>query len=196
MNKLKEIYIRLYKDCFEFIVEPEKGWNRVVCENRTWVDTQRTILYPLLALIAVLGLVRVAIVNFYQSGYDVFTETLLAIVWPIILAIALGIAAVIGRISLQCFTKKQISYEQMAVFLTYAEIMIFVSAVMIAILPFMLVIVFLVNFYSVYIIMSGYNIYFADVMGKERENHLWTTLITFAVIYVLTYGAAIALTKI
>lgn len=196
MNKIKKIYISLYNECMEFITDPISFWRKVHDEQRTWADTQSRILYPLLAMIAGLGVLRVIIEYFYISGYDFLKETLLALAWPAILAISLLIAAVIGHLCIRFFLKKTVDFERMVVFLSYTEIPVLLSAALLAILPFMLAVLIFINFYTAYVIMSGYTVYFADIMGEERKYHYPTTLATFIIIYALTYGAWGALAKI
>lgn len=193
--KLKETYIALYHECLNFIVDPNSAWQKVVDAKHTWKDTQLRLLYPLLALICVMGLLRVLFENFYVSGYDLLTQLLLALAWPILLAISLVLAAVVLRPCLQKYTGKTIDFERMVVFLTYAEIPLFLSAAIFAFLPMMFGVLIFVNFYSAYVIMSGYNVYFADVMGEDRKYNFITTLVTFVMIYLLTYGAWWALDK-
>lgn len=192
---IKEKYISLYYECLDFIIEPNKGWQKVVDEKRSWTDTQTRLLYPLLALICLLGLLRVFIENFYNADYDFLTQILLAMAWPVLLGIFLIVATLIGRPSLQKYTKKPIEFERMVVFLAYSEIPLLISAAIFALLPFMFAVLIFLNFYSAYVIMSGYNVYFADVMGEEKKFNFPTTLATFIIIYVLTYVAWLTLAK-
>ncbi len=194
-KSIKDKYIALYHECLSFIIDPNVVWDRVENVRRTWTDTQTRILYPFLALICACGLIRVLFENFYISGYDLITQILLALAWPVLLAISLVINAVILRPLLQLYTGKTVDFERMVVFLTYAEIPLFISAVLFAFLPMLFGVLIFANFYSAYVIMSGYNVYFADVMGEERKYNFLTTLVTFVMIYLLTYGAWWALTE-
>lgn len=204
LEKIKTIYINLYHECLNFIIDPISVWEKVVNEKRSWTDTQTRLLYPLLALICVLGLIRVMIENFYISDYDLLTQTLLAIAWPIILAISLVIAAVVGRLLFNYWIKNSnyfkditpIDFERIVVFLSYAEIPVFLSCMILAIMPFMFSVLIFLNFYSAYIIMSGYNVYFADIMGEDRKYYFPSTLVTVTIIYALTYIAWNSLAKI
>ena len=195
-ESIKNKYVALYHECYDFIIDPNSVWEKVVNEQRTWTDTQTRLLYPLLALICLLGLVRVLVQNFYISGYNLLEETLIALSWPVILAISLLIAAFVCRLYIKFLTKKQVDFERMVIFMTYAEIPVFLSFAIMAVLPFMFPVLIFVNFYSAYIIMSGYNVYFADIMGEDRKYHFPSTLITFIIIYALTYMAWGALAKI
>lgn len=195
-ESIKNKYVALYHECYDFIIDPNSVWEKVVNEQRTWTDTQTRLLYPLLALICLLGLVRVLVQNFYISGYNLLEETLIALAWPVILAISLLIAAFVGRFYLKFLTKKQVDFERMVVFMTYAEILVFISFAILSVLPFMFPVLIFINFYSAYIIMSGYNVYFVDIIGEDRKYHFPSTLITFIIIYALTYMAWGALAKI
>ena len=195
-ESIKNKYVSLYRECYDFIIDPNSVWEKVVAEQRTWTDTQTRLLYPMLGLICLLGLVRVLVLNFYISGYNLLEETLIALAWPVIMAISLLIAALVVRLYIKIFLKKQVDFDRVAVFMTYAEIPVFLSFAIKAVLPFMFPVLRLVNFYSALIIMSGYNVYFADIMGEDRKYHFPSTLITFIIIYALTYLAWGALAKI
>lgn len=196
-DKLKEKYITLYNECRNFIVDPNSAWQKVVDEQYTWKDTQLRLLYPSLALIGVMGLLRVFLENFYISGYDVLTNSLLALAWPVILLIFL----ILGALSLRFVFRfkylfnKWIDFERMVVFLSYAEIPLFISAAIFAFLPFMFGVLIFFNFYALYIIMLGFNVYFGDIIGEERKYNVPLTAITFLIIYALTYLAWLALEK-
>lgn len=195
-QSIKNKYVSLYRECYDFIVDPNIVWEKVVTERRSWTDTQTRLLYPMLGLICLLGLVRVLVQNFYISGYNLLEETLIALAWPVILAISLLIAALVVRLYIKIFLKKQVDFDRVAVFMTYAEIPVFLSFAIMAVLPFMFPVLIFVNFYSALIIMSGYNVYFADIIGEDRKYHFPSTLITFIIIYALTYLAWGALAKI
>ncbi len=195
-ESIKNKYVSLYRECYDFIIDPNSVWEKVVAEQRTWTDTQTRLLYPMLGLICLLGLVRVLVQNFYISGYNLLEETLIALAWPVIMAISLLIAALVVRLYIKIFLKKQVDFDCVAVFMTYAEILVLLSFAIMAVLPFMFPVLIFVNFYSAYIIMSGYNVYFADIMGEDRKYHFPSTLITFIIIYALTYLAWGALAKI
>lgn len=211
-EKIKSTYIELYHDCLGFIVDPSSAWQKIVDEKRSWPETQIRLIYPMLALICVLGFLRVLIENFYLSDYDFLNGTLFAIAWPVILALfllistlgLLFIAYLLSRLSytFNCFSNlrflanKSLTFDRMVVFLSHAEIPLFISAAIFAIMPFVFGVLILVNFYAVYVIMIGYNIYFADVMGEERKYHFPTTSVTFIMIYAFTYVAWIVLALI
>lgn len=195
-ESIKNKYVSLYRECYDFIIDPNSVWEKVVAEQRTWTDTQTRLLYPMLGLICLLGLVRVLVQNFYISGYNLLEETLIALAWPVIMAISLLIAALVVRLYIKIFLKKQVDFDRVAVFMTYAEIPVFLSFAIMAVLPFMFPVLIFVNFYSAYIIMSGYNVYFVDIIGEDRKYHFPSTLITFIIIYALTYMAWGALAKI
>ena len=195
-ESIKNKYVSLYRECYDFIIDPNSVWEKVVAEQRTWTDTQTRLLYPMLGLICLLGLVRVLVQNFYISGYNLLEETLIALAWPVIMAISLLIAALVVRLYIKIFLKKQVDFDRVAVFMTYAEIPVFLSFAIMAVLPFMFLVLIFVNFYSALIIMSGYNVYFADIIGEDRKYHFPSTLITFIIIYALTYLAWGALAKI
>lgn len=186
---IKGKYVTLYNECKDFIIDPNKVWNKVVEENRSWTDTQMRLLYPFLVLILLCGFIGVLIENFFEADYDLFTHTMFAIAWPILLAIFLLIAALVLRPALQLYVKKPITFDRMVVFLTYAEIPLFLSSALFAILPMAFAVLIFFNFYSFYAIMLGYNIYFADEMGEEKKFDILTTSVTFVVIYFLTYSA-------
>ena len=195
-ESIKNKYVSLYRECYDFIIDPNSVWEKVVAEQRTWTDTQTRLLYPMLGLICLLGLVRVLVQNFYISGYNLLEETLIALAWPVIMAISLLIAALVVRLYIKIFLKKQVDFDRVAVFMTYAEIPVFLSFAIMAVLPFMFPVLIFINFYSAYIIMSGYNVYFVDIIGEDRKYHYPSTLITFIIIYALTYMAWGALAKI
>ncbi len=195
-ESIKNKYVSLYRECYDFIIDPNSVWEKVVAEQRSWTDTQTRLLYPMLGLICLLGLVRVLVQNFYISGYNLLEETLIALAWPVIMAISLLIAALVVRLYIKIFLKKQVDFDRVAVFMTYAEIPVFLSFAIMAVLPFMFPVLIFVNFYSAYIIMSGYNVYFVDIIGEDRKYHFPSTLITFIIIYALTYMAWGALAKI
>lgn len=196
-DKLKDIYITLYHECYNFIVDPNTAWQKVVEEKRTWIDTQKRLLYPSLALIGILGLLRVLFENFYISGYDVLTNSLFALAWPVILMIFLILGAVVLRLMFRFkyLLNKSIDFERMVVFLSYAEIPLLISAAIFAFLPFMFGVLIFFNFYALYIIMLGFNVYFGDIIGEERKYNVPLTAITFLIIYALTYLAWLALGK-
>lgn len=201
-EKIKEKYVALYHECLDFIVDPNKGWGKVVEERRSWTDTQTRLLYPLLVLICVCGFIRVLIENFYDAEYDLLTQVILAFAWPVFLAVSLIVTALFTSKLFNLYINKiikikfSVDFERMVVFLMYAEIPLFLSAAIMALMPFTFAVLVFLNFYAAFIIMSGYNVYFADIMGEERKYNYITTLITFGIIYAFTYGAWIALGKI
>ena len=105
-ESIKNKYVSLYRECYDFIIDPNSVWEKVVAEQRTWTDTQTRLLYPMLGLICLLGLVRVLVQNFYISGYNLLEETLIALAWPVIMAISLLIAALVVRLYIKIFLKK------------------------------------------------------------------------------------------
>lgn len=193
--RIKEIYIALYHECFNFIVEPNKVWEKVAKNKTTWAEAQSKLLYPMLGLICVLGLIRVLIENFYNPDYDFLTKTLSAIAWPVLLGLSLIVGSMILRPVFNAYTKKNIDFERFVVFLTYIEIPLFISASIFALMDFMFAVLILLNFYTLYVIMLGYNVYFADVLGEDKKYNYITTLFTFMLVYALTYIAWWALAK-
>lgn len=196
IKKILSIYSTLYHECTDFIMDPVSVWNKLVEERRSWPDIQKRLLYPMLSLIFVCGLIRVFVENFYISGYDLTKEILVISAWPVILAISLMIAAFVGSQCIEKFLNKSVEFERMASFLSYVEIPLFLSVAIYEVLPFMFSVLIFINFYTAYVIMSGYNVYFADVMGEDRKYHLPTTIITFVIIYALTYLSWSVLSKI
>lgn len=194
-KKIKETYIALYHECLDFIIEPNNVWGKVANEKITWAETRSKLLYPLLGLICVLGLLRVFIENFYIADYDFLTKILSAISWPILLVVSLLVGAMIIRPIFSAYTKQNIDFERIVVFLTYVEIPLFISASIFALMDFMFAVLILLNFYTLYVIMLGYNVYFADVLGEDKKYNYITTLFTFMLVYALTYIAWWALAK-